>query len=827
MTCFRCALLLPFFVLVQASAGDFKIGPDAAVDSVAISAGTQNYLVTWRDLRSVPPQIRGALVNTGGLASADFLISGASAVPLKAPVQHATAASDLAQFLVVWADNRAAAPGIWGAFVSFQGTASPEFLISTVTRSNDLAPQVIFTGSDYLVAWQDTPQASAPNGTQIYHARISLAGAPSAVSALPNSNPNGPLQSLEFLVAGTGSEVLFVFQDLAATPNVTMGTRLESDNTYFGSSLGTLLFKRDFSANGFGVPIGALYNGTAYNIVSSLGAQIDSTVFKTRLNADDSVTHSSVSFAEVGQGATGLDEDAFPRASTNGSSEFLFIRNSKVSDIAYHILTKRVTTDGTDRDKNMTLIDTAAQGILNGGVGASIGNQYLVVWMDGRREFAQPAGQLNIYGALIDNTKDGDPTNPSIKAIAHASPQIGNSPLITGFGISGSTGVVDAIHWDFGDGGTAEVGSVNHTYNSQGIYMAVLTLVRAGFEYHDFIRIFVDENTLGGAGGPPQTIGGSLGPIGNGVDSDLFATGLSATLNFAKAKNDSLRFAGFIDPSSLPVKFPDTSGSLTIGGNSYSFTLDKNQTFTSNGNSTTPTMNFRINPFTGGFAFTTSIDSLADTFAAFGATNETLAKPGKDIVIPYSFTFGTVTQQSFVTAKYTATAGKNGLVNYAFGTTGQPGSGYIRVFQTQAVENKKGSKVHKFGVTGNMGLGNGAQVLKAATGRWRITLGNFTEDIPVASLKVNGGHYLFKSGNKTGITAFSYDTKLGIFGINFNAIPADGETPSGMPLSNSTVSRADLALSFDFDTADGGEFQASVYARFGRAKLNSLKWKTR
>src|SRR5208283_65218 len=91
-----------------------------------------------------------------------------------------------------------------------------------------------------------------------------------------------------------------------------------------------------------------------------------------------------------------------------GIGEFLFVRNSKPSSTAYHLLTKRVGADGTDIDLTMPVIDDASQGVLNGAVAVSLGTQYLVVWMDGRLSGVQPAWQTNVFGVFLDDTQVGD-----------------------------------------------------------------------------------------------------------------------------------------------------------------------------------------------------------------------------------------------------------------------------------------------------------------------------------------------------------------------------------------------------------------------------------
>jgi PKD repeat protein len=829
-----------FFPLVLCcnifAAGDFKVTPDVPLDSLSISAGTNGYIVVWRDLRnSSSPQMRGVFVSTTGAVTTDFGISNTTGQPLAIPVQRATTAFDGNNFFTVWADNRSSGSGVRGALINSAGAVvgGADLLIATLSQTSNVNPLAVFTGTDYVVAWQDTPQSSGSAGPQIYFTRVSLSGVAGTVQTLPASPfSTSTSLSLEFLAAtpaNKGSEVLVVYQDLASAPNVTLGTRIAVDNTFLNPS--TLLFKRDFSSSGFGVPIAAAFDGVQYLILSSYSAQIDSTVWLTRFRTDGSVVRPSGSFAEVGQGTTGLTEDAFPRAIFNGTTEFMFVRNDFASPTALHIFLERVGTDGTNSDPNPYLADSATQGILNGGVAASIGTQYLVAWMDGRRFTQQPAGQGDVYGFLIDDVKNpGDTTVPFLRAVAKANPLVGDPPLTVNFSAGGSTGFSDTLVWNFGDGSTSTTTSdVSHIYQNAGEYIAVLTLTRAGFGLRDFARILPGGNLLGGGGGAPQTVGGSLGPVSNGVNADVFANSLGVVLDFAKSNDDSIRFSGFADPSSLPISLAHLTASLTIAGQTYSMTADANGVFTQvNG---PPRISFALSNFSGNFVFSVNAASLASVFAPLGATNTTVGKPGSSIVVPVTFALGDVLYNANITTNYTATAGKSGKLLYQFGTTGSSDQGYMHIFGAGAAESGNApNRVDAFAVSGNFGPGGSTGLTKADSGNWTFTIGNYVESIPVTSLTIGSKStiYSFKAPkSKVGIQSLGYDTSNGRFLIEYKLVPAEGNTPSGMPVSTTTIARADMAFSVDLAVANGPDFQAAAFARLVRSKAGSKKWKLR
>ena len=820
-----CAIFLSG---IASAASDFKLGPDSQLDSLALAASDTNYALTYRDIHNAgAPEMRAFVATTTGAFSADVPLSSAGAQPLVGSVQLTTFVFDptTRNFFSIWADDRVGARGIYGAFFTQQGVpVGTDFQIAPLTRAGSNAPQLTFTGAGFLVAWQDEA-ASGSSVNRIYFTRVSSSGVVQSLNALPYTT--GQDQKLEFLVNGIAGELLMVWQDIGATPNTTRATRIGGDNSFVDSGSGLFLFQRDFGVSGFGAPVGAVFDGTEYLILSSLSAQIDSSVFKTRIRADGSVIRASSPFAEVGQGFTKLAEDAFPRTFFTGS-EFFFVRNNKVSDTAFHIQTKRVKLDGTDRDPNMPLIDTASQGVLEGAMAANIGDQILVVWMDGRRGGSQPERGLNIFGYFVDDTKLGDETLPFLKCIAHATPIFGNSPLTCTFGNGGSTGLIDSQLWDFGDGGVDDIGNTTHEYDTKGDFIAVLSLIHAGIRYHDYVKISVDTDQLGGAGGPPEVTAGTLGPVGNNVDTNILMYSLGATINFTTPGFDQMRLYGYINPSVLPVNVLDTVVTFSVAGKTYSVTVDVN----GNGISDTtikPISRFLLNRVSGTFTFQTSSDDLVAGFGALGATNATVTKPGADIYVPYTFSFGTLTQSATLNAKYVAKVGKSGRLSYLYGVDGYPGLGYFRIFGGAATEiGKTAPFTHKIVATGNMGLGGANPLTKSDTGVWRISVGNYSEDIPVAQLTDNKGSYTFKAGKgKVGIQQFFYIQRSGQFGIALANIPADGPNPSGMPLATSPFARTDLAVSVQFDLTGGDLFQASGYLRLGRNKAGSKKWKLR
>jgi hypothetical protein len=563
---------------------------------------------------------------------------------------------------------------------------------------------------------------------------------------------------------------------------------------------------------------------------------MDSSVFRIRVLSDNRVIRSSNPLAEVPQGGTDLDEDSLPRSFYNGDGEFMFVRNIQASTTAYHLATKRVTLLGEDRDPNMFVQDDSSRGVLNGAIAVNIGTQYLVAWMDGRRLPGQPDRQTNIYGVFLDGSLKGDDALGYVRAVARANPAIGVAPLTTNFGASGSIGTVDSILWEFGDGETKDVAQTSHKFETAGDYIAILSLFRRGLAARDFVRIFVDSASKGALGGPAQTVAGTVVSPSANVNPDILLATVTESLNLAKTNSDATRVFGYIAPEQIRFSQTDVPVSVTLAGRTISFLLTSNGTYASELGAR-PIVRFTLNRFSGLFELVTSQDSVFDLLSPLGVTNSTVRKPGQEILLPVSMSYNDISITETLTSLYVATAGKNGLLETRLGSVGSPGTGFFRLLNALAKEKGKkpnlkkgiaGKRTHQLGVSGAMGPAGPDGFTKAASGFWRISIGNDTEDIPVASLTETKNGYQYKGPRGgVGVQELTYTRSSGRFLIIWNNLPAEGDEPSGMPVSDSPVTSADLAVNVELDLIDGGKFTAGAYARFSRSKLNSKKWTTR
>ncbi len=825
---------------------DFKIGPDVSLDSLSLVATPGNYLVVWRDLSggSDAARIAGAFVGTTGIVSSSFFVSDAGGMPQGGPTQRPRVAFDGANFLVVWHDLRPNGTGVRGARVTQQGTVvgGADFLIAPAVNTQAVNPQTLFTGVDLFVAWQDAPLSG--NGTQIFYTRVTLAGVPGAVNAVPAASGHDASQSLELVLQGPLAEMLIAYQDLGATPIATFAVRIAPDNSIANGLNGTQMFTRDFSPTGVSGPIGGTYYDTTdeYMLLASRGAQIDCIVSRAWLKSDDSVALSTTPLALVPQGFTGLDEDDLPRAYYNGANEFIFPRIGKVTDISSHVFIKRVATvpiagtklpaqktapaNITDRDPNLQILDSATSGLMDGASAANIGSQYLVVWMDGRRRVADPPMQTNVYGALIDDMQPGNELRPYIRPAPFVGPVAGIAPLTCTFGFGNSTGIADSVHWDFGDGTTSDISANTHIYTSPGTYLTVYSLSKTGLNYNAFVQVFVQGNAVGGAGGPPQTVGGVLGPNSPGISSQVALESLAAKLSFTAQNTDSFHLTGLFNTSQIPLYLTGQTVTCTLGTLWFISELLAGGTFTSTTGSK-PFITFQLDPGSGFFSLNGSAADLFTALAGTGVINATVKK--QPVSIPLSLSFAGMSTTQTVSALYTATLSKSGNVGYQLAVTGAPGEGFFRIENGAATESlsngKTGNKVDDFAVAGNLTQPGGKTLVIATSGNWTFTVGNYVQSIPVGSFTLANSVYSFKSLKiASGITQFYFNQKTGAFFLTLKAIPAEGNDPSGMALSSDIVTRADMAVSVDLALDAGVELQGSGYLRLTRNDITKKKW---
>jgi hypothetical protein len=788
----------------------------------AITSGATSSLITWVDYSAGAdfPVLGASILSASGLASSPFVISDPLGRPRPFRFQRTYSATDGSNWLVVWSDDRAPGNGIRGTLISSTGTilGGTDFLISSTRALIEEDPLVAFNGVDFVVAWQDVP-AQAASGTQVFFTRVTTAGVVAGATALPTDiSPQS--QILEFLAPQLPSgDTLLLYRENAETPAQTRGTRIATDGTLRDPG-GTSLFKENLADNGYGRPIGAAFINGSWNILSSYDQTIDSSIFLHKLSTDGAITPPSGKFAEMGLGPTGSAIDLYAPAFA-GVSEWLFIRNEKVSNTVFHLLGKRVAFDGTDKDPVPFQIDTATQGAVRSAVAVQQGNFFAVAWLDGRSGATQLADGVEIIGALIDTTSAATTGTPLIAAV-NASPTSGEAPLTVSFSPTLSSGTYDTLTWVFGDGLSSTEAQVLHTYKNNGSFVAQLILTKGAYSVYDTVLIRVGTGVSSGAAtqiGVPATNSADMVP-------SLFIQSFGVNLNFAKTGTDSVLVSGILDAGSLPSELAGVLCNVAIGTYSASFSIDTNGSFKSDV-SKSPVTTFAVNPDSGAFLFEVTNADLVATLDALGAHNETVnLKDNRIIMAPISVTVGGFSASAKAGFQYRAVKDNTGAGSYIFQSTGDEVSGSFLVTKFSAKESvlkKVGTKVHSFTLTGQLIAPNAAAIVPDPTGSVVASIGGYSNTLSGAQFTAKKGTVKF-AGKKitSGLSSLSIAGK-GKLTAKFVGIDA---AASGMPLANSgdNILKVDLNFSLQFALSGGGQLNAGRFVPTERADAAAKSW---
>lgn len=808
--------------------GDFLLSADntVGVGAPTVVAGNTSFLVIWNDYRDgvALPQLYASIVSQSGLPSPEFPISAAIGLPRDVRSQRIQAAFDGANWLVVWADDRAVGPGIRGSIISTTGVVlgGNDFLVSPTSAMINEDPLVSFNGIDYIVAWQDTPPRSS-GGSQVHYTRVTTAGAADIAFVVPaDATPIN--QALLFLSPQkpTG-DTLLIYRDNNELPVQTRSVRIGIDAVLRDPG-GTAMFKENQAESGFGRPIGVTFVAPEWHILSSFDQTVDSSIYLHKISTVGIVTVPTGKFAEMGIGPIGATAfDSFAPAFA-GAGEWLFVRNEKINSAVYHLIGKRVTFEGVDKDPDPFQIDSSTQGILRSAVAAQSGSYFLTAWLDGRRSATQPGDARNIVAALIDATAAAGTSTALIAAVT-ASPLSGEAPLAVAFDSVTSTGTFDTLTWDFGDGTTSTSKTISHTYKNNGTYTAILKLTKGAYSIQDSVAIVV-----GGGSGTGSTGGTQVGdPVENspGMVTAVFIASATVKLNLTTTGKDAALITGTLDIAQLPEQLTGIAGSVTVGSKATSFNLDNKAQFKND------STRFLLNQKNGDFVFEVVGTELRATMDALGAKNETVSgKPVKIVNIPITVAIDKFSALATVGASYRAVIDVAASANFGFIGSGTEVSGSFLIQKFNAKEERQEStklKVHSYSIKGQVKKPNAGIFKRASAGTFVITVGNFVLALPVGQFKEKDGRLTFLGRlGISGLKKFNLDLNSGTFNLQMLKVPADIVGGSGMPLARSggNITKVDLNLSFQFDQEDG-KFSAGRYIFIERRDAASKNWKLR
>jgi len=169
------------------------------------STGTVSF-VTWADSRSGLSDIYGTIVSNGGVVQQP---SGIAISTSSGDETHPAVAAGGSEFFVVWDYSIPSGFDIYGARVSSGGVVlDPSGIVISTSIFDQRYPGVAYSGSNYLVAWEDTRAGVFPD---IYCARLNVGGTVLDTSGIRISD--GTQTEDWCAVAYSGSSYLVAWED--------------------------------------------------------------------------------------------------------------------------------------------------------------------------------------------------------------------------------------------------------------------------------------------------------------------------------------------------------------------------------------------------------------------------------------------------------------------------------------------------------------------------------------------------------------------------------------------------------------------------------------
>lgn len=387
------------------TAGMVLDGTGIAISSAAnnqfapsVTRNGTDLFVAWQDGRAggTAYDIYGARVNAMGtvLDAAGIAISTATSAQTAPSV-----ASDGANTLVVWQDQRGATIDVYGARVNAMGAVQdPSGIVVSNAASSQLAPDVIWDGTNFVVAWRDVRSGIG----DVYGARVSAAGVVQDAAGIAISTAAS--EQSDVSLASNGSSSLVTWTDARGSTVDVYGARIDATGIVqdtAGIALAT-------SANQQAFPSVA-WDGANYLVVWSDNRNGNSDIFGARVTP-----------AGVALDVSGLAISTAPANQTNpvvawsGTTYLVVWTDSRNTSTLSDVYAARVTAAGALPDPSGIAVSTEAQ-IQGAPAVASDGNDFFVVWQDARAG----SGGSDIYGARVSATGVvQDPTGIAINAAA-------------------------------------------------------------------------------------------------------------------------------------------------------------------------------------------------------------------------------------------------------------------------------------------------------------------------------------------------------------------------------------------------------------------------
>ena len=355
----------------------------AATDQTfpAVAFGGTNYFVVWQDGRTgTYPDIYGARVTATGV----LLEPGGLAVSTAVNSQGAPAiAFDGTNYIVVWQDLRnGVSYKIYAARVDVSGVVlDPGGIPVCTAAGNQIAPAVVFDGTDYIVVWQDLRSGAS----DIYAARVSKTGTvldPEGIAVSTAVNLQGYPA-----IASNGTNSLVVWHDERNSSHYDLyGARVSNSGAVLDP--GGIAISRVAKRQGFPA---VAFDGTNYMVVWQDDRNGFYDIYGSRVSTSGVVLDAGGIAI-----STGANDQNYPALAFDGTN-YMVVWQDYRAGFYYDIYGSRVGKSGAVLDSAGIAVSTAATNQLAPAI-AFGGADYLEVWQDGR------TGSYDIYGARVSSS---------------------------------------------------------------------------------------------------------------------------------------------------------------------------------------------------------------------------------------------------------------------------------------------------------------------------------------------------------------------------------------------------------------------------------------
>ncbi|MBM3331955.1 hypothetical protein FJY68_08925 [candidate division WOR-3 bacterium] len=389
--------MLAATALASANTGEFMVDPGVVYAPAeqnqlhaAMASNSANSLIAWADERSGSSSDIYGTRFVGQSASGTVLDAAGLVISAAANLQTLPAvSSDGTDYLVAWTDLRADSGDIYVCRVTSDGSVlDPEGIPVSTASGYQGEPAIAFDGTNYLVVWSDLRSV----GADIYGARVTQDGSvldPSGIALLTDSaDQTAPA------VCYDGSNVQLVWADTRNSPYGDIyGARVDSEGTLLDSAGFPISLAQDWQ----GSPAIALGIDEALVVWEDRRGGPTTDIYGSRITHDGEVLDSA-GFAV----ATSTWYEFDPKIAFDGT-QYLVVWTDAVAH--GNVFGGRVATDGT-------VIDVPGFHISRGGEYAGSpaiafdGMHRVVAWNDVRAGMADHSVSV----ARVDG--DGNALDP-------------------------------------------------------------------------------------------------------------------------------------------------------------------------------------------------------------------------------------------------------------------------------------------------------------------------------------------------------------------------------------------------------------------------------